>query len=717
MKRILFLAILVLFIFSCRKEELHPSWDVDMLLPLAQTQLSIHDILVDSIHQINADSSISLIYQTKLASLILDTIAKIPDTAYDYVVSLNEISLNPYNFSYHVSMGDIANKDKELNGSSSPLYTSIMTAHNTGQPTTITSFGPYSFDSIEINMGEYFKYVYIHQAIVDITINNQLPIPLTNLNFKLIKPNNQQEIINTSFPAIAPHTSQTSSTPLSNIVLDSLLMGDVTISSPGSGIPVTIDTSQSATATITIRNLQIDSAIARFPSQQLLNYNNTLIMSLPDSLQISEAWLKSGFLSLDFYNTIKQNIHLNFSLPAVTKNGQPFQLLVTIPASDGYTPAHIVTQADVSDYTFLFRGIHAFENISGDLNGNGHIDIDTLNSLYYKLEASIDSSGQFITLTKNDSITAHCTFQNFVPDYIKGFFGYKLVSFDSIINYTLLNNLNVDLLHFEQANFSISLENQIGTTAKVYIEHLKAINTQQSHQISLQGNVLQTPFVLTKPIDPHSIYSDVIPTLSQFSVNSQNSNIQDLISILPNQIDYGFHIHLNDGVTMPTPATASDFVYYGDKISTTLNVEIPLSFYASNLVLCDTAQPDFSNINIDKIISGNLILHSSNLYPIDVNVRIYLLDINKNVYDSIHTVPIIIQAGVMNTSIQKVIVPRIDKNIIPVSHAKLDNFLKAKYIVFKAVFNTKPDVTHIKIYDSYTLKLKIVGDFNYTIEK
>jgi hypothetical protein len=516
---------------------------------------------------------------------------------------------------------------------------------------------------------------------------------------------------------IPPNSQQTRSAQLNNIALDSLLTAAVTLSSPGSGVPVVIDTSQKATATITIKDLQIDSAVARFPSQQLLQYNNTLIFSLPDSTQITEAWMRQGMLSLDFYNTIKQNVHLSFSLPGATKNGQPFQLNVTIPASDGYTPSHISTQADVSGYTFLFRGINAFETIHGDLNGNGHIDADTVNSLYYSLQASIDSTGQFITLTKNDSITAHCKFQNLIPDYVKGFFGYKQVSLDSTINYTLLSNLNVNQLHFEQANFSITLENQIGTTAKAYIQHLTAKNTHQNQQISLQGTVMQTPFILTKPIDPHSTSIDVVPTLSNFSVNSQNSNIQDLISILPNQIDYGFNIRLNEGVSMPTPAAANDFVYYGDKISAKLNVEIPLSFYANNLVLCDTVQPNFSKVNINQINSGNLVLHSSNLYPIDINVKMYLLDENKQVYDSLHVLPVIILAGIVNPSIQRVINPRLDKNIIPASHSKLESFFKAKYIVFKAAFNTKPVSTHIKIYDSYTLLLKLVGDFNYTIQK
>jgi len=717
MKNTIVFFIFLFFLSACKKDELKPSWDSDMLLPLAFSNLGIHHLIADSICQVNADSSISLVYQTDLASLILDTIVKIPDSSYQYTVSLNKIALNPYSFNYRVSMGDIANKDKEDNGPSSPIYTTIMTAHNTGQPTPIQSFGPYQFDTIEINTGNYFKYIYIRQATLEITINNQLPVPLSNIQFELKKQSTQEVLINDGFTLIAPQTQQTRTATLSNIVLDSLLMASITVSSPGSNIPITIDTSQSTTATITIKDLQIDSAVARFPSQEILKYNQNLILNLPDSVQITEAWIKQGNLKLDFYNTIKQNIHINFSLPAAQKNGQPFTMNVTIPASDGIHLSHSSAVADFTGYKVKFRGLHEFEVIQGDLNNNNQIDADTVNALYYNLRASIDSTGEFITLTKNDSISAICQFENVIPDYIKGFFGYKEVTFDSTIAYNFIKNLQVQNLHFQQANFSFSIENQIGTNAHAYIQQLIAKNTQTNNDVLLQGTVLQTPLMLIKPTDPITTNVDVVPATSSFSVNSQNSNIQDLISILPNQLTYSFRIKMNEGQLLPSPTTANDFIYYGDQLKLKLNAEVPLSFYAENLVLCDTVIPNFSNVQINQINYGNIILQSSNYFPIDMNVTIYMLNENKELYDSLHTIPINIHAGTINPTTHKVNIPCSDKNTIPLSNLKLQHLFNAKYLVFKANFNTKPNSSHVKIYDYYTVIFKLIGDFNYHIQK
>lgn len=712
----LLIILFFVFCFSCKKEDIKPSWDTDLLVPIAYTQLSISDLLADSLEKINADSSISLVYQTNLSSFTLDTIVKIPDTSFEYVVSLDKISLNPYNYSYRVSMGSIAMKDKEQNGSSSPLYTAIMTAHNTGQPTQLQSFGPYQYDSVEVNMGNYFKYIYIRQATLEITIKNQLPIALTNLSFKLEKASTQELLINDSFQTIAPNTQQSKSITLNNIVLDSLLLAHFTVSSPGAIIPVTIDTNQSAIATVSLKDLQIDSAVARFPSQELLKYDNVLRLSLPDSMQITESWIKSGILELDFYNTIEQNLHLNFQLPAAKKNGQPFQLQIFIPASDGVTNSHVHHEVDLSQYKIKFRGIHEFELINGDMNNNNIIDPDTVNALYYHLKASIDSTGEFVTLTKNDSIFARCRFKNLVPDYVRGFFGYKEVSINSNTSFSLINNIQAELLHFNQATFSISLENQIGTTAKAYIDELVAKNTVQNQEVQLQGSVLNTPFSLNKPNDPYSTQVDVIPTTSSFDVNHNNSNINDLISILPNDIKYGFKLKMNEQVQLPSPASASDFVYYGDKISAKLNVEVPLSFKANKLILSDTVATNFKNVNVSNVQDGNILLHSKNFFPIKIDVYIYAMDSNKVVFDSLHVMPISINAGQINSVSQRVETPQISKNIIPLGKSKLNNILKARYFYIKAYFNTLPINQHIKIYDFYKLHLQLVGDFNYIIQ-
>jgi len=708
----------IFFIFSsCRKDDIKPSWDADLLVPIAYSKLSILDILTDSLEKINNDSSVSIVYQSNIASFTLDTVLKLPDTNFEYGASLEKLSLNPYTYNYRVSMGSIAMKDKEQNGESSPLYTTIMTAHNTGQPTQISSFGPYDYDQLQINMGNYFKYIYIRNAVLEIYIINQLPVPISNLAYKLIKFSNNEILINDSINLILPNTQQSRSFTLSNVVIDSLLVGSFKVSSPGSMVPVVIDTSQSATIKIVLRDLQIDSAVARFPSQELLNYNDVLRFNLPDSVQISEAWIKSGIMQFDFYNTLKENIHLKFQLPDAKKNGQVFEMLLTIPAASNGNVSHVNTQVDISDYKIKFRGIHQFEVIYGDLNNNSVIDSDTINSLYYNLKLSIDSSGNFVSLTKNDSIYANCTIKNVVPAYIKGFFGYKNVVLDSSTWFSLIKNIQAQSLHFDKTIFNLMFENQIGTIANIYIDRLKAKNTSQNNEINLQGSVLNTPFTIQKPSDPQSLQVDVQPAITSFTINHNNSNINDLVSILPDLISYKFSLKMNENVNLPSPSNANDFLYNGDKINLKLTAEVPLSFSTNKLVLFDTVESSIGKIDLSSINDGNLILNVKNFFPININLYIYALDSNKVLIDSLHNSPINIAAGIVNSVTLKVQQPSISRNILPFNNYKLQKILKAKYFAFKAIFNTIPSGKHVQIYDYYYLQINISGDFNYVINK
>ncbi len=705
--------VILLLLFSCQKEDIKPSWDADILLPLAFTNLNIDNLLPDSLYQLNNDQTVSLVYQSKLPHFVLDTLIQLKDTSFYYSASLNNLSLSTLSYNYRVSMGSIALKDKELNGSSSPIYTAIITAHNTGQPTQLQSFGPYEYDNIQVNMGNYFKYIYINEATLEITINNQLPIALTSIAFTLQKSSTQEVLINDAFPIILPNSQQTRSVTLNNVALDSLLLAFFNVSSPGSMTPVVIDTNQSATAIISIKNLQIDSAVARFPAQELIKYNDVLRFSLPDSLQISELWIRSGIMKLEFFNTISQNIHLNFSLPAAKKNGQPLQLQITIPAAYGQTTAHVQTQIDLSQYRIKFRGIHEFEVIQGDLNNNHIIDPDTVNSLYYNLSASIDSTGQFVILTKNDSILVKCQFLHLTPDYIKGFFGYKEVNIDSNILISVFKNIEANGLHFDQAHFSLTIENQIGTIAKAYIQKLIAKNTQQNLSESLQGSVLSTPLTIEKPSDPANTQIDVTPTINTLHINHQNSNINDLISLLPNHLTYALKLKLNDLVPLPSPALATDFLYYGDGISVSLNAEVPLSLSANKLQLIDTVKVDLNKVDVKNIQNGSIVVHSKNYFPIEADVSIYALDSNKVMYDSLHSIPIKITAGTINMQTNKVDKPSVAKNNLPFTPDKLKRILNARYFLIKANFSTLPANQHVRIYSDYSLNIKLIGDFNY----
>ena len=61
----IYFIILFLFFASCKKESIHPEWDVNLLSPIAKTKLTLNQIVADSLLQVNSDSSISLVVTTQ----------------------------------------------------------------------------------------------------------------------------------------------------------------------------------------------------------------------------------------------------------------------------------------------------------------------------------------------------------------------------------------------------------------------------------------------------------------------------------------------------------------------------------------------------------------------------------------------------------------------------------------------------------------------------
>jgi len=710
-----FLVVLFIFLGSCKKEDVHPQWDVSVLSPIAKTHLTLNQIVADSLVHVNSDSTISLVYQTKLADIRLDTIAKLPDTSINYTAKLSTININPINITHRVSLGDVAEMDKALNGPYGGLYEAIMNAHNSGMPSTISAIAPMVFDSINIDAGNYFQTIWLHKATVDISIVNNMPIALTDITFNLKNQGNGVSLLTDSFIIVQPGETATKSELLTNVALENLMWASVKISSPGG--TVVLDTTMAATAKITVKNIVIDSAIARFPTQQIVNYHNEAVIPTTDSMQVSEAWAKSGQINVEVFNTIAETMHYQFEVPGAKLNGQPLILSGVIPAATGGNASHTTVSKDLTGYKIDFSGIGPFEAIQGDLNGNNIIDPDTVNTLYYVLTGSIDSSGNFIKLTKNDSLYLHCSINNIVPDYARGFIGKRHIEQDSTVNFNVLNSLHVDELSFNDVRVTLTVENQIGAQAQANIIDLTSINTNHNSSVSLSGSALASPFTILKPIDPHSLNIDVVPTINTFNLNNSNSNISQLISNMPNAFHYHVALYLNHGVTPPYPGTGTDFVYYGDKVSSHLNVEVPLSFIAGNLVLRDTVVPNFSGTDVSKINGGDIILMSSNMYPIDATTQVYFLNSQGVVYDSLSFNPVFIQAATINPITQRVNQPRTSKNVIPVSPAKLHNFIAAKKLVITAHFNTQPPHTHVKIYSDYYIDFKLIGDFSYRVEK
>jgi hypothetical protein len=123
--------------------------------------------------------------------------------------------------------------------------------------------------------------------------------------------------------------------------------------------------------------------------------------------------MKTGTLTIKIQSSIPQKSHFEYSLPSATNASGDFISLSQDlpPAPVGGTSSFSQTY-DLAGYTFDLTG----------LTGTEH------NTFYSHLTASIDSTGDLVTISKDDSIFVDYDITDLAPDYISGYVGQQIVN-------------------------------------------------------------------------------------------------------------------------------------------------------------------------------------------------------------------------------------------------------------------------------------------------
>ncbi len=59
---------------------------------------------------------------------------------------------------------------------------------------------------------------------------------------------------------------------------------------------------------------------------------------------------------------------------------------------------------------------------------------------------------------------------------------------------------------------------------------------------------------------------------------------------------------------------------------------------------------------------------------------------------------------------------KLTKINVPINESKMNLLYDTKKVVLKVKFNTSAQPQYIKIYSEYSIDVKLVGDFNYTVQ-
>jgi hypothetical protein len=668
MNKTLLIAGTILLLFACKHELEKPTWNVDMIAPIAYTSLNISNIIPDSTDIINEDIEgfISLIYQESLLNVDYDSLLLLETTSEETTIKIDSVNFNDVVIEHVITIGSVINEI--------PFGTILFP--NGSQRDIPAMPGIIQNDTISIDASEYFETMTLYNGMLNLELYNGFPTDISNVSFCLYNSTNQHLIATFSTPLIESGDTYSESVSVAGETLDHLMIGIINnMDIEASNGQVLINYTDAITTEISITEIKIMEATAYFPNQLLHEENVEESFEL-GSARLTEIGIKEGKVIINALSTLPDTGTIVYAIPSLKKNGLPFETIVKVPPNNNGVP---------TQFTFSFDGFVM------DLTGeDGRVGGDTVNTIYATLEAYLDSTGELETIHQVDSFYLFNEY-SFTPEYAKGYIGQDTLAFGpEIIETDAFNFIQSGSIDLESAKISIAIDNYIGADATFQINNLSALNDETEVSAQIDNNAIHI-------IERASLTGGniIIPTHTEINIEAN-----EMLAIFPNKINTSATFYLN-----PNGQSAiEDFLFLAYPMEASLAVEIPLSFIANELTLSNSASLEMENIEEIE----TLYITIENGLPLEAKLELIALDEAGEVIDTLMVNQHIL-AGLTNTE-GKVTESRL--STLEIDNTDLNNI---KSIKATASFSSQPQQEYISIYSNYTMEITLSAKVSKTI--
>ncbi len=418
-----------------------------------------------------------------------------------------------------------------------------------------------------------------------------------------------------------------------------------------------------------------------------------------NSVRLTRFDVKAGKLKCIFKSTIGQRLVFHYYLPKASKNGVIFEFYDTVPAK----PAGLDTL--IYEKEFFIDGYQI------DLTGANNDDFNKLETYVDVNTLASDPSVPVVT----NQVLFKCETQLFeiVPSYGKGYLGqYSFDQINSISNFNELEMIRSGLIDVENINLNLVFHNTIGADVSFSPVEIKGTNTRTSQNIVLTHSIIGSTVNVNRAVDNLNPLNPVTESLYSFSLTSGNSNIEQLIELLPDQISLIADMQLNP---FGNTGGYNDFFYYDHPAFIQMQLNMPLKFSAQDLLLVDTIDNPFSALDIlDPIKDGEFIVKVENKFPLESYLQLYTLNSSNLVTDSLFSTNLVAAAPV--DANDRVIQAVTTDLIIQATASKIQNLKLANKIGLKVKFNTIPAASgRLQFYSDYYMLIRLIADVKFNI--
>ena len=668
------LIISVLIFNSCKRELELPTWDVDLIFPIVNTEINIYNILKDSIIILEEDNNnfISLVYEKELINIKLDSLININAIVGETSTTLDSLKFSRIVIRDTTTMGSLLN---DL-----PFGTTLFP---NGSSTTIPNIpNIISNDTVLIDASDYFETMTLLSGNLSFTIRNDFPTDLSNISFSLVNSINQNIIGTFYYPLIPSNTLQTQTVSIAGQTIDKdilAILNNIDINESNGN--VTIDYQDAILTKLVLEDIRIIEATAYFPDQEISQKLQEHIFDLKGA-QIHEIGIKKGSVSIFAISTIPDTGRIIFNIPSLKKNGVEFTTENIVPPS--VNGELIRFDFDFNDYTL---------DLTGKENRTGG---DTVNTIYTEFFSYIDSTGELITLNQSDSFYYYTEF-NIVPEYAKGFLGRDTISIgpenETFDQFNKILSGEIDL---EEVLLELSIDNYVGAPSDLTFLELNSENTVSGDIINIGADINTGNEIL---FNKYVLNSAVLINDDFLNILNSNLSIQteanELIDIRPDKLNFEVEFILNNDNIIDL----NQFIFTEKTLDAQVKINIPLSLIANKIVLIDTIKFDNSNnLEFTKIY-----LNIENNFPLEAKIYMITNDNDTIINNHLITSAITDENNMVISS---------SNSIIEISNI---DFTNISNIILKSELSTENINSYTKIYSDYNIKFNMSGRIKQTL--
>ena len=579
--------------YSNIKDQLKP----EILTPFASISITAGKILKqDSITVHDPDGLIRfLVRQDSILTIGADSILSnitLPKSSVNF--KLGEIDVPNINQTQKVTLKELVDL--------CDAQTQFVFNYFDGKDTIFPALTSPAGDTNSVAKATNYEYIRLSKGFLKFGLANNFPTVLSKAQVVIFDNKYGNKLGTVNFTNILPGSKGYDSISMSGVILSNDLAFQIlSVEMVQSSGFVRIDLTDDLTIDILGTGLKTTGGKAIIPSQVIQTQLLALNLSSPtDDYKLRNVRFGAAAIPFTAESKFAENLNLSINFPDATVGGSAISPTAISLPKGSKTGSFDLSNANI----FL-----------------GSVDTLTHNMLRVAVSPSISSSGNLVDFDSSDFVKLDIDPANIVIDYVDGYMGQKTWPVDvDDVEFEELAKLGKGLT-LTNPKMSIIVKNSFGIPILLELSLLAKDNNGASVD-------MQPPtFLFGYP----TIAQAGTTVNSKFDIDKSNSKIVEALGLPPTQFAISGKAYLNkDGFK-----GYNDFVSSKSSLSLGFEANLPLSIIAQNFSIRDTVELTDVLKGRDMFEYLELIIKSTNGFPLEGSLDLYFADANGVILDSL----------------------------------------------------------------------------------